>query len=173
LGRPARQKYADVRCENRKEASNEEEDPPPAEHVREATARNDQHAEHQRVAVVNPLHSCDVGSEVLLHCRERDAQGGEVVSDDKNGQRHRDEAQDCRLAQRAFGLCQMLVSVFEPLLGAKTVESERIGIGRMRASAVRRYPSNLTFRLKGTAFFAVSVSKRFETRPDIFCFFCG
>jgi hypothetical protein len=64
----------------------------------------------------------------------------------------------------------MLVSVFEPLLGAKRVESERIGIGRMRASAVRRYPSNLTFRLKGTAFFAVSVSKRFETRPDIFLF---
>ena len=115
---PDTQKHADVRREaadhreNGEEARAEEEDPPPAKHVGEAAARDNQHAEHQRVAVDNPLHRCDVGSEVLLHCRERDAQGGEVVGDDENGQRHRDEAQYCRFVQRIFGLCHMFFSVF-------------------------------------------------------------
>ena len=40
----------------------------------------------------------------------------------------------------------------------------------VRGAAMPEHPN---LPLKGTASLAVSVSKRFETRPAIFCFLCG
>ncbi|HJU61498.1 MAG TPA: hypothetical protein VJ864_05595, partial [Candidatus Binatia bacterium] len=63
---------------------------------------------------------------LLFHCRKRDAKRSEVVSDDENGQRHRDKTQNYRFVQLIFGLHQM---PFVYCLVAVPENATRISIG--------------------------------------------
>ena len=85
------------------------EDAPPAEHVGQAAAGDDEHAEDQGVAVDHPLHGGDVGAEVGLDRRQGDRKGGKVVGDDEDREAHRHQPENrgarwplCRLDHRRF-----------------------------------------------------------------------
>jgi hypothetical protein len=67
----------------------DEEHAPAPEHVGQAAAADDQHAEHERVGVDHPLDGRDVRVELLLDLRQCDAERGHVVGDHEHRDRHR------------------------------------------------------------------------------------
>ena len=73
----------------------DEEDPAPAEHVGQASAGDEHHAEGERVGVDRPLDRADVDVEVLLDRRQRHVEGGEVVGDHEHAEAHREKRHSC------------------------------------------------------------------------------
>ena len=69
----------------------DEEDPPTPEQVCQAPAGDDQYSEGERVGVHDPLGRIDGDVEVVLDRGNDDVDRREVVGDDEDGDRHRDE----------------------------------------------------------------------------------
>ena len=106
----------------------DEEDAPPAEHVREPAAGHDQHAEDERVGVDHPLHGRDVRVEVLLDLGQRDAQRGDVVGHDEDRDRHRPESDPGFASHGAATLHQGCSVCRAPAKGGLS------GVGRVAAA---------------------------------------
>ena len=62
--------------------------------VAQPATGDDEHAEHEGVAVDHPLHGAEIRVEVALDVGERDAQRREVVGDQEDAERHRHQGDE-------------------------------------------------------------------------------
>ena len=91
--------------EGREDRSADHEDALASEQVGEASAGDDQHAEHERVPVDHPLRVGERRVHVRLDVGDRDAQRGEVVGDHEHAERHREQREPGPRVDPAFRVC--------------------------------------------------------------------
>ena len=125
----------------------DEEDALAPEQVGQAPAGDDQDAEGERVCVHHPLRGVDGGVEVLLDRGDDDVDRGEVVGDDEDRDRHRD--------QRQPGAAVDLL-----LLGHSARTLPRGGRRRRRLGRLAAWPTPPPLR------FAAPSRARFPTAPS-------